>query len=162
MAAVLTAAPAPQLIPVADTTDTEWPVLICLLGSFRLLKQGHLVRTRACGKTEALLSTLSLQPASALQRETLLERLWPDSDAALAAQSLNSLIYSLHQLLGGALSGASPVVYQNGGYQLNAAAGVSVDIVCFDALVRTGQQRAQSGDRRGAAAAYARAVLFYR
>jgi hypothetical protein len=44
--------------PMED--DTTWPVLICVLGPFQLLKAGRLVEVRRGGKTEALLSGLAL------------------------------------------------------------------------------------------------------
>ena len=41
-----------------STQDTTWPILICLLGNFRLLKAGQPVAVHAGGKTEALLVLL--------------------------------------------------------------------------------------------------------
>lgn len=57
----------------------DCPVLICLLGLFRLLKAGRLVSVRSGGKIEALLSSLALQPGYAARREELLTTLWPNT-----------------------------------------------------------------------------------
>jgi DNA-binding SARP family transcriptional activator len=63
----------------------------------------------------------------------LVNLLWPASDSTQATQSLNSLVYSLHKLIGDALSGAPPVLHEDGYYRLNMEAGVGVDVACFDA-----------------------------
>jgi DNA-binding SARP family transcriptional activator len=109
-------------------------VAICLLGSFRVLKFGDPVAVRPGGKTEALLSRLALQDHYRASREWLLEVMWPESDPAHAAHALNSLIHTTRKLLGDALEGAAPVVSTGGGYELNAEAGVAVDITEFDTL----------------------------
>ena len=53
-------------------------VMICLLGNFRLLCDGHVVSTRGGGKTEALLAYLGLQSGRRVPREPLVDLLWPD------------------------------------------------------------------------------------
>jgi DNA-binding SARP family transcriptional activator len=145
----------------AGAGQTDWPVLICLLGPFQLLKAGRPVPLRSGGKIEALLSTLALQPGYGVRREELLAGLWPDQDVLLAGQSLNSLVYSVHRLLGEALD-APPVLLADGLYRLNVEAGIGIDIACFDALVSAGERAARAGDRRHAVESFARAVEFYR
>ena len=75
------------------------PILICLLGSFRLLRTGQLLTIRPGGKREALLSRLALHARARISREILIDALWPDSEYALAVQSLNTLVYSLGKML---------------------------------------------------------------
>ena len=139
---------------------TTWPVLICVLGPFRVLQAGQPVPMRG-GKTEALLCHLALRYASGSPRAVLLATLWPDSDATLAGEALRGRVKSLHTLLRAALGGAAPVLQVDGGLRLNAAAGVSVDIAHFDALATTGDQQARTGDTVAAAAAYQHAVQLY-
>ena len=139
-----------------------WPVEICLLGGFRLLRWGEPVPGRAAGKVEALLSCLALGNRHGVPRETLLNVLWPDGDSALAGQSLNSLIYSLRRLLGEHIANHAPVVTESGTYRLNLEAGISVDVVRFDALVLAGDRQLRGGDRRAAAESYTSAVDLYR
>jgi DNA-binding SARP family transcriptional activator len=62
-------------------------------------------------KTEALLLSLALEESRGVCRERLLSQHWPDSEPSLAAQSLHSLLHSLHRLLGDAIAGAPPVVH---------------------------------------------------
>ena len=141
--------------------DERWPVLIRLLGPFRVLKRGRLVVLRNSGKTEALLFHLAVRRGYRASRVTLLEKLWPDSEHALAGQCLNALVHSLHKLLGDALGGAAPVL-QSGGYcRLNVEAGVGVDVACFDTLARDGEGHARSGHLAAAILTYRSAVSLY-
>jgi DNA-binding SARP family transcriptional activator len=107
-------------------------VLICLLGSFRVLKTGEAVPFRHRGKAAALLTGLALRHNHQASREALLDSLWPDSDPAHAGQSLSTLVYGLRRLLSDALTGEPPVVHADGGYRLNVEAGVEVDVVQFE------------------------------
>lgn len=142
--------------------DVSCPILICLLGSFLLLKAGQAVALRGGGKTESLLCQLGLHHTRSIPRETLLNTLWPSSDSVLASQSLNSLIYSLHKLVGDAISGTPPVLHADGYYRLNIEAGIRVDIACFDAYADAGERHARAGNLPAAAEAYAQAVRLYR
>jgi DNA-binding SARP family transcriptional activator len=128
--------------------------LVCLLGSFRLLRYGSPLALPISGKAMQLLSVLALHHASGVLRETLLDLLWPEQETAQATVSLNSLVYSLHRRLRDARHGGSAVVYANGAYALNTAAGFGTDIARFDALVK-------AGDRLAAAVLPAEATVHY-
>ena len=136
-------------------------VAVCLLGSFRVLKHGAPVSLRPGGKGEQLLGQLALRSPDGMPRETLLAHLWPETEIALAAQSLNTLVYSLHRLLGDALEGRSPVLTRAGRYVLNAGAGVQVDIDAFDIAARDGDRLSGLGDHIGAVESYRGAVALY-
>jgi DNA-binding SARP family transcriptional activator len=138
------------------------PVLVGLLGSFCLLKCESSVPLREGGKAKSLLSELALSPRFGMHREALLTAVWPESEPALASQSLHSLVYSLHRQLGDAIGGKPPVMHQDGIYRLNAEAGVVVDIALFDALLKEGERHARSGSPTAAAETYARAIDLYR
>ena len=152
-----------------QTDPADWgsegmtqPVMICLLGNFRLMQGGELVPIRAGGKSEALLAYLGLHHGRRVPRERLVQALWPTSDLTLGLNSLNNVVYNLHKLLGPALHGAAPVLHEEGYYQLNVAAGIGVDVACFDARVETGDRRSRAGNLTAAVAAYHRAVDLYR
>jgi DNA-binding SARP family transcriptional activator len=145
--------------PVA--CESSWPVLICLLGNFRLLKGGRPIELRKPGKAQSLLFNLALGPGYAVSREALLEALWPNTDSALASQSLSSLIYTLHKLLGDQIGGAAPVVAGDGYYRLNVEAGIGLDIAWFNALVRAGEQHEHMGEHAASLAAFTCALDLY-
>jgi DNA-binding SARP family transcriptional activator len=163
-----------------------WPVLICLLGDFRLLRNEQAVPLRDGGKIEALLCMLALASERGVPRETLLMTLWPKSgDAGLASQSLNSLVYSVHRLLGAGPSGRSgpldrsdrsgrwgptgrsgapsapPVVRAYGTYRLNVDAGIGVDVTLFERLAGLGDQQERAGQHAAAMQTYRHAIQLY-
>jgi DNA-binding SARP family transcriptional activator len=138
------------------------PVLLCLLGSFRLLRRGELIALRSGGKTEAVLTRLGMASLQGVLRETLLRAVWPDSEYTLAGHALNTLVHRLRELLGNALSGAAPVVQSSGRYRLNREAGFTVDIELFRALVAQGDDAWRTKDPSAAVRAYARAIQLYR
>jgi len=142
--------------------DVTQPVLICLLGSFRVLKVGANVPVRSGGKTAILLSSLALRDRHRASRQSLLETLWPDTDSARSAHALNSLIYALRQLLGDALAGAPPVVYTAGAYELNEGAGVGVDVAHFDTSATTAERHLREGDIPAAVRSWCRAAAIYK
>ncbi len=153
---------APELRRLTDIGGTEARVLVCLLGSFRVLRGRDPIPLRTGSKTEQLLSYLALRGRQGATRESLLSSFWADADPLLAGQSLNSLVYSLGRLLGPALGGAPPVVRPHGVYCLNFAAGVCLDVDEFDVLAARGDRLARNGDLSGAARAYTLAAALYR
>ena len=140
---------------------TEPGILICLLGSFRVLKRGDPIPLRAGGKAEQLLGTLALGSSRGVLREDLWGQLWPDSEQSLAAQSLNTLVYSLRRSLGDAIAGRAPVVPREGAYRLNTEAGVALDVTEFDAAAETGDELALAGDLPGSIDRYEGALDLY-
>jgi DNA-binding SARP family transcriptional activator len=141
--------------------DSTWPILICLLGSFRLLRFGRPILLRSPGKTDTLLSNLALQENFGSPREELLLEMWPDVQQELACKSLNSLVHSLHKLLGAPLGGAAPLLYNDGYYRLNVRAGIGVDIVLFQTVSREGLRQAHAGRWDEAVSLFERAISLY-
>lgn len=137
------------------------PIVVCLLGGFRLERHGHAVPMQPRGKAEMLLSSLALAPRHRLSREEVLTVLWPRSDSVLAGQSLNTLVYTLRRQIGDALHGAAAIVHEDGDYVLNVRAGVSIDIDRFDAAADAGERLARSGDAAAARTSFFEAVRLY-
>jgi DNA-binding SARP family transcriptional activator len=144
------------------TRRRRWSLLVCVLGSFRLLHDGHLVPIRQGGKTQAMLAHLAIHYRDGVPREDLLATVWPESDVGLARQALNSVVYSLHRLLGIASGGSPAVLHVEGHYRLNPEAGVVSDVVWFDDLVAAGRRHAAAGDSAAAAEAFEDATALYR
>lgn len=139
-----------------------WPLIICLLGDFRLLHHGELVPVRVGGKCELLLSYLALENGQPLSRAVLLKGLWPDSDPGLASHSLSNLIYTVQKLLAPALPSGLPLLYLDGHLRLNLELGIGVDVRWFDELVRQGALHIARGNTPAAVASYSSAVALYR
>src|SRR4051794_31735504 len=92
-------------------SSTTAPIQVCLFGGLTLLKEGRPVGLRGGARSEALFLSLAVAEKRGVSRERLLTQVWPESDAALAVQSLHSLVHSLHGLLGGAMNGEMPIVH---------------------------------------------------
>lgn len=153
----------PELVSTTPAIDlTSWPVFICLLGGFRLLKAGQQLTLRNAEKASALLANLAMQDHFDASREQLLQALWPNAPADLAGHALNSLIYNLHKLLGNAIGNAKPIVYRDGRYQLNVNVGIGVDVTYFDVLAREGNGKERAGQLSAAIHTYELAVQLYR
>jgi DNA-binding SARP family transcriptional activator len=137
-------------------------VEICLLGSFRVLKDGRRFGLRPGGRAESLLCALALGPRrSGLARDDLLQMIWPGQDFGLSVQALHTLVYSLRRSFGDALRGAGPVVSTDGRYRLNAEAGVVVDVDRFDEVVDQADRFARTGQVDAAMSGYSDAVDLY-
>jgi DNA-binding SARP family transcriptional activator len=149
-----------QLNQQADTND-NWPVMICLLGTFRVLVAGQPVPLRNSRKVEGLLSALSVRIRCPIPREVLLDMLWPYAERSLAGHSLNTLIHSLRKLLQPWLGNASPILHEYGCYSLNLEAGICVDTNAFESLLKIGELETRAGNADAATLAYNRAVQLY-
>ncbi len=149
-----------HLIAARPDAASTPPLLICVLGSFRVLRAGQPIVVRG-DKTEALLSYLALYHADGVPRAALLDALWPGSETALAAEALYSRLRRLHHLLGAALNGHAPIIQVDGYYRLNTDAGVGVDVAHFEALAATGDKQARAGNVVVAISAYKQAVQLY-
>jgi len=144
-----------------NETEVDWPVLVCVLGGFRLIQAGRTVLVPNGGKTELLLSLLALHAGRGVSRENLLGLLWPNHEPALAGQSLNSLVYSLRKQFAPTLEGSGLVQHLDGCYRLNREAGVNTDLACFEDLVRQGHQQSRQGCCEAAMTVYSQAVDIY-
>jgi DNA-binding SARP family transcriptional activator len=142
--------------------DLARPILVCLLGPFRILLTGRQVAAVRGEKLVTLLCHLALRYHEGVARDCLLDTLWPGRDTALAVEALHSRLYSLQKLLGEWLGSAAPVLYTGGRYRLNEAAGVGADVACFEMLASAGDGLARDGDLAASGAAYRRALQLYR
>jgi DNA-binding SARP family transcriptional activator len=140
----------------------DHPLVICLLGDFRVLKGGREVSLRGAGKTATLLTLLALGDRHRVSQQTLLSSLWPDSEETRGAHALASMVHGLHQSFGDVLGGAPPVLHRAGAYELNTCAGVGVDTAHFNSLVGAAETHLRNGDTDAAITALASAAQFYR
>jgi DNA-binding SARP family transcriptional activator len=145
-----------------DILPTLTPVAIGLLGLFRLLLAGKPAPIGSESKAAHLLLCLALARPHRLPRLQLLERLWPQADPALATQSLNSVVYSLHKFTRSALGGKELVVHEHGDYQLNMDSGLSIDLDQFEAWHGLGTQLLSQGDGREGVGYCRQALALYR
>jgi DNA-binding SARP family transcriptional activator len=148
--------------PQSSPPDRSDPILVCLLGTFRVLRHGEPVDRLVAGKAMTLLSTLALHLESGVPREALLDTLWPEQDITQSTVSLHSLVYTLQQRLRHSSHRETALLYANGSYYLNRGAGCTTDIAHFDELVATAHSLAVAGEETAARGRYEAATALYR
>ena len=152
--------------PSAVSRQPEWvlpiqsPILICLLGQFRLTR-GGIPLFKNCPKVELLLSTLALRPKYAMPRECLLELLWPETLPHVASPQLRNLMFKLRRALGTALNGQALVIRDSNLYRLNMDTGIEIDVHEFALRVTLGDQALHRQDGVAAARYYRNAIDLY-
>jgi DNA-binding SARP family transcriptional activator len=137
------------------------PVLISLLGFFKLTLCGQPAPISSGSKSEQLLTCLALARQRGLLRAELLERIWPQCDAALAGQCLNSLTHQLNKLVHASGDGLGLIAHDNGYYYLNVQAGVGIDVDYFDAWYNFGKRLLQKGETTNGVAYCEQALMLY-
>lgn len=137
-------------------------VFVQLLGAVQIFKAGRPLAMRSGGKAEQLLSCLAMDARGGLHRETLIERIWPDTPMTQAGQCLTTLAHSLKAQLADALAGESPIVYAQGRYALNLPGGVAVDVLEFESAVTSGLVSLSGGSASAAIESFERAITLYR
>jgi DNA-binding SARP family transcriptional activator len=136
-------------------------VSIQLLGGFSVHKNMQPLELRRRGKAEALVVNLALSLRSGIEQEELLTLLWPGADAALASQSLHTLMHGLRVAIGDALGGAPPVVRRAGRLCLNLDVGIAVDVEAFEEQATKGDRLRRAGNHDGAIPCYEQAAGMY-
>ena len=97
-----------------------------------------------------------------MNRETLIETIWPDVAPAQSSQCLNTLVHELKTKFADALGGQPPIVHAQSQYVLNLVGGLKVDALEFESAVDWGDRLLSAGATTAAIESYERAVRLYR
>lgn len=130
-----------------------------LLGSATIFVDGVAVEERQWTrrKSKALLKLLALAPQHQLHREQLIEHLWPEQEAELAANNLNKIIHAARRALEPTLKAGAEsrfIVTHDQHVLLRAPDSLWVDVEEFE-------QRAATALKSKAAEDYERALELY-
>lgn len=158
----LMAADRPDVSDRSAMLSVARPVLICLLGGFRVVKAGEPVLLPPESKLGILLCRLALAGDHGVPRQELLGLLWPDPDDGMTARCFNTLVTELRRLLRNGSSDIAAVANGDGCYRLHRAAGLAVDVDCFDGWFERGRAADAAGDTAAAREAFELAVNLYR
>jgi DNA-binding SARP family transcriptional activator len=109
-----------------------------LLGGFSVWVNGVLIpdeqwRSR---RVRSLVKLLALTPGQRLQRDQVLDTLWPDSDFTAAANNLHQTLFNARRIFDTA--GAACLVLEDG--LLSLGNGTSVDVEQFEAAAARAQK----------------------
>ncbi len=140
---------------------------IRLLGTFTVEFNGRPITLGAGGKSVAVLKFLAASGTQTVPRDRILEALWPEVPASVAASRLRSALHALRRIFseqGGARGtrGGEVVAYDHGQYLLFPGTLLVTDVDLFEDAWAQGQASDRAGDRDLAVAAYERAERLYR
>lgn len=135
-----------------------------LLGAATVFVDGVPVEERQWTrrKSKALLKILALAPQHQLHREQLIEHLWPEQEAELAANNLNKIIHAARRALEPALkSGADSrfVLTHDQHVMLRAPGGLWMDVEEFEQRAMTALKSKVMADYDAALELYAGELL---
>lgn len=153
----------PQSLRSLHVLDAVSPsVSVSCLGPFRLAVGGVQVDGWRPSKARSLFQYLVNHRDRPVPRETLIEVLWPESDAFAIGSSLKVAIHTLRKALAEALSGDAgvSVVAHDCGYQLNTS-GLMLDVEQFERAYTEGRRAEVRGERAAALGHYAHAADLY-
>ncbi len=152
---------------VEGTDASPKPFLdIRCFGVFELHREGRRITPDMIQRRGAisLLKILLVHAGRPVPRDVLLELLWPESDPALAANRLHTLVHSLRQLVEPSPSTKEWVFIRNDGdrYFFDANGPCSLDLDEFRRCIAIGERLEHEGDLAGAANAFEAVVGLYR
>ena len=141
---------------------TDAAVMIQMLGPFQILKLGKAAPLRPGGKAEQLLRRLALNSKAGMDRDALIEAIWPDVRPERSIQSLNTLVHDLKSQFAHVMDGQPPVVHTQSQYVLNLTGPLTVDTLEFEQAIDAGHRLLTEGATESAIRSYERAVQLYR
>lgn len=145
----------PYAAPVAPPAVAAY-----FLGNFKLLLAGVELSCWKSGRARQLFQYLALHRNRPIPRETLLEALWPDPDAAAPETSLKVAVHALRQTFNQAPSCGLQLETSEAGYML-VAPSIWVDIEEFLRLTTTAHSLERQDEQASALAAHQAAVDLY-
>ncbi len=156
--------PPPMTWPAAAPRgDDAAPFRIYCFGAFEVYRQDIRLLLRASAKGQAILKLLTVRPRL-IQRDELIEMLWPETEPGVANNRLKVAIHHLRQVFAADDSEPNPeiVVFQNGGYALNSQLNIWTDVRAFELNWQRGLCLERAGQVDEAIPYYLQAESLYR
>lgn len=151
-------------LEAADVLSVDEVVRIYCLGKFRIIWQGCSTNLHASVKSAMIAKILAMAHRKPVQREVLMEILWPGIAPAIANNRLKVAMYSLRSLFDGSVcgSGRRPfIIYSEGCYAYNPEVPLWVDVEAFESCWQTGLALTQLGRLDDAAVCLSQAEQLY-
>lgn len=149
---------------LADVTEPR--PAIRLLGTFEVELGGRRLPLGAGGKSVAVLKFLAASGSQTVPRDLILDALWPDVPASIAASRLRSALHQLRRVFseerGPRSSEEELVSYEHGQYLLFPGKILVTDVDLFEDAWARGQRHDRLGEVGQAIESYGRAERLYR
>lgn len=158
------ASPPPQT--ALATTPGEYAQLhIYCFGAFEVYRGSTYIPQRRSGKGSAILKYLASRPRQPVQRDVLLEVLWPETAPRIANNRLKVAVHHLRQTFTpevAGLNGEPMILFQDGYYLFNPQIRVWTDVEAFKLNWQTGLRLERAGRLAEAVPFYQQAKTLYR
>jgi DNA-binding SARP family transcriptional activator len=103
-------------------------VHVSLLGGFSVVVNGRAVEDRwRLRKAKMLVKLLALAPGHRLHRDSVVDRLWPDTEPQVAANNLHQIVHTIRRMLG-----TESITLTDDVVWLCPAGGLTVDVDVFE------------------------------
>ncbi len=151
---------------LADGVQTERPELeLRCLGPFQVLRRGQLIPAETFTRSHALvlLKLLAMREGAPVNRDVLIEQLWPEVDPRHGANRLHVVVHDLRSVIEVQRNTREWMYLRNRGdlYYLDVSASIEIDLIRFkDLLIRAHEAVAQQAPE--ACALLEQAVGLYR
>ena len=164
---VATVQPVAAVGPSAPRRAFSEPYLrIRCLGSFEIERNGKLLVPQAFKRRKAvtLLKILVLHGGAPVAKESLIEWLWPESEAESGLNRLHGIVHALREVIEPIASGNDwQVIHYDGEhYRFDPLEPCWIDLVEFDTARKAGQQAEKADQIPEALSAYDEALRLYR
>lgn len=157
--------PAPlSSVPTEHPHNSARSLEVCCLGRFDVRVFGREISLEALRpRARSLLKMLAIHPESAVHRETIVEALWPEGDAAAGIHNLQVAASAIRKVLSAAGVAENLGIHRTGeAYRLVLSATDSCDLAQFLSESNAARSAASHGEHEAATAAAARALSLYR
>ena len=154
--AVMDTLPAPPVPTVDDHPELR---LYCF-GAFEVYLDAQRLAQRRTGKGPAILKYLATHRQQPIQRDVLLEALWPNTEPQVANNRLKAAVHHLRQTFGD--GPFDYVIFRDGCYLLNPDLRIWTDIETFESHWRQGRRLERAGQMEAALPFFVEAEALYR
>jgi len=146
--------------PAAGGTTLQ----VTLLGALDVRIGGQRISDRAwrTSKAKELFSLLLMHRERTLERDEIIERLWPEAEPASGVSNFHFTLHALRKALASTSSPFAPTVRTEGGYQLVTAEKAPVDVDVFLLLLHEAQRFRRAGRADDAVRLFRATAALYR
>ncbi|MDN5856651.1 MAG: winged helix-turn-helix domain-containing protein, partial [Actinomycetia bacterium] len=132
-----------------DRAPAQWQLAVGVLGPLEVSVQGRPVPRFTSHGGRSVLRILAVHHGRSVARESLMDRLWPESTATAASNCLSVAVHALRRALREADPGGANTDYvpcRDGRYQLAPGLATWVDVEQFDRHRILGAAARRAGD----------------
>lgn len=150
------------MLRLAPPSAREPTLAVLCLGRLHVSSDGQPLGSPVNRRSRSVLKYLVLHRGRSTPRDVLMDLLWPDATPNAARNNLNVAVHALRRFLRGFGEHRGHVLFADGGYLLNPALDLRVDLADFEDHLAAARRLGGRGDVRGAVRRLEAAEALYR